>query len=1054
MKINDWENSEVFNINKEPAHATLLPYLNMASALEKKESTLFLSLNGKWHFNWVKKPSDRPINFFTPEYDASGWNLIDVPSNWQMKGYGIPIYLNTRYPPSVKLTNIPSIDHEYNPVGSYKKGFSLSKEWVNREVFIHFDGVKSAFYLWINGHQIGYSQDSMSPAEFNITEFIQEGDNDVSVEVYRWSDGSYLEDQDMWRFSGIFRDVYIFSTPKVHVRDFHIKTELDEFYRNAVLNIKLKIKNYEKTTLAKVNVEISLPEMSESILIEDLEIEPNNEKVIEATQEIQNPKKWTAETPNLYDLIIILKNYDNQVIEIENCKIGFRRVEIKVDGGLYINGKLIILKGVNRHEHDPDNGRALGYERMVQDIEIMKRNNINAVRTSHYPNHPKWYDLCDEYGIYVLNECNLESHGLRDILPASDPKWTAACVDRMVNMVERDKNHPSVIIWSLGNEAGMGENFIFMKKATLEIDTTRPIHYEGDFNQEVSDMVSSMYLSPKRLERFIKGKKFATQTKSLKIKESVLKPYVLCEYAHAMGNSLGNFQEFMDVFEKYPNAIGGFIWDMIDQGLRKAAQDGREYWAYGGDFGDEPNDRNYCINGILMPDRKPNPSLYEVKKVYQNISVHPINLSEGVIEIQNKFIFQPTEKLNTSWELTENGNVIQSGVFKCPLIMPGNRLTAKIPIEHFELKSTHEYHLKIIFSLLEDTLWANSGYIIAWDQFDIQYDNSRTRRLRELNALRKFGEIIDSSEKIGKKEDLYSITGKNFELRINKETGELDSYSFKGKELITSPLHPNFWRAPTDNDLGLVDMDDGAYPSMDMEWKEINKNRKVVKITSRNMDDRLIQVLVESIVIPGDNSLMTLYEIFENGDVLIKLEYTPSKNLIKFGMQGGIPKQYNQVTWYGRGPHETMLDRKSGAAIGIYSCSLEEFIHPYVRPQENSNRTDVRWVAFSNNKGEGLIAIDVRGDHLSISAWPYTMEDLESAAHNNELPERDFNTINIDLKQQGVGGDIPAMAMLHNEYKLKAREKYSYVFLLSPFSNDTIDLSNYAISKIDQIRES
>ena len=1047
MKRKEWENSEVFKINKEPAHATLLPYPDIASALENDKTPFMLSLNGKWHFNWVKKPSDRPKDFFKVEFDASEWNLIDVPSNWQMKGYGIPIYLNIRYPPSVNLMNIPSIDHEYNPVGSYKKIFKLPKDWKGREIFIHFAGVKSAFYLWINGDQVGYSQDSMSPAEFNITEFVKEGENDVSVEVYRWSDGSYLEDQDMWRFSGIFRDVYLFSTPKVHMRDFYIKTELDESYTDAILEIKLKIKNYEKIGSFKVNLEISIPEMSELILAKNLEIEPNSERIIEATKEIQNPKKWTAETPNLCNLIILLKNDRDQTIEVETCKIGFRKVEIKEDGGLYVNGKLIILKGVNKHEHDPDKGRAISYDRMVQDIEIMKCNNINAVRTSHYPNHPRWYDLCDQYGIYVLDECNLESHGLRDILPASDPKWTPACVDRMVNMVERDKNHPSIIIWSLGNEAGMGETFKFMKKAALEIDKTRPIHYEGDFNQEVSDMVSNMYLSPKRLERLIKGKRYGTQTKALKFKEGQIKPYVLCEYAHAMGNSLGNFQEFMDVFEKYPNAIGGFIWDMIDQGLRKVTPNGKEYWAYGGDFGDNPNDGNYCINGILMPDRNPNPSLYEVKKVYQNISVHPINLPKGIIEIQNKFVFQSTEILNLSWELLENGNVVQSGTFKCPLISPGNQLTTKIPIQQTELNPTSEYHLKIMFSLSEDNFWAKRGHIIAWDQFEIQFNSTEKQGVKDRN-------LLSTISKNGKDEDNYIIKGENFEVRINKETGELDSYSFKGKKLISRPLHPNFWRAPTDNDLGLVDMDDGTYPSMDMEWKEINKNRKVVKITSHKIDESLTQILVESILIPEDEPLITLYKIYENGDVLIHNEYTPSKSLVKFGMQGGIPKEFNQITWYGRGPHETMLDRKSGAAIGIYSCNLEEYVHPYVRPQENSNRTDIRWVTFTNEEGEGLFVVDVGGEHLSISAWPYTMEDLEASTHNNELPERDFNTINIDLKQQGVGGDIPAMAMLHSEYKLKARNKYSYSFLLSACSKNIVDFSSHAINKRNQIKKS
>ncbi len=1046
MKINDWENSEIFNINKEAAHSTLQPFPDAASILANKDSEFYLSLNGKWHFNWVKKPSDRPVNFYSTDFDISRWDIIDVPSNWQMKGYGIPMYLNIRYPPSVKLTNIPTIDHEYNPVGSYKKKFKIPKDWIGREIFIHFAGVKSAFYLWINGKKIGYSQDSMSPAEFNITNFVKEGENDISVEVYRWSDSSYLEDQDMWRFSGIFRDVYLFSTPKVHVRDFYIKTELDELYIDALLKIKLKIKNYNDTDSVNVNLDVNLPEISESTTIKALKIEANSEKELELTNRIQNPDKWTAETPNLYELIILLKNDENQVIEVENCKIGFRKVEIKKDGGLYINGKLIILKGVNRHEHDPDNGRAISYDRMLQDIKIMKCNNINAVRTSHYPNHPRWYDLCDKYGIYVLDECNLESHGLRDIIPASDPKWTAACVDRMVNMVERDKNHPSVIIWSLGNEAGMGETFKIMKESTLEIDTSRPIHYEGDFNQEVSDMVSNMYLSPKRLERFIKGNRYGTQTKSLRFKEDQIKPYILCEYAHAMGNSLGNFQEFMDIFEKYPNAIGGFIWDMIDQGLRKKSIDGKEYWAYGGDFGDIPNDGNFCINGILMPDRTPNPSLYEVRKVYQNITVRPINLLDGFVEIQNKFVFESTENLDLTWELAENGNVIQRGTFKCPSISPGNRLKTKIPIQNFEFNFKHEYHIKLMFSLLEETLWAKSGYIIAWDQFEIPLNSTKKQGVKN-------SDILPISE-IGKDDAHFEIKGKNYEVRINKETGALDSYSFKGNEVINKPLHPNFWRAPTDNDLGLVDMDDGAYPSMDMEWKEINKSRKVVKISSYKIDESLTKVLVESILIPEDDPLITLYEIYESGDVLIKNEYTPSKNLVKFGMQGGIPKEFNQITWYGRGPHETMLDRKSGAAIGIYSCSLKEFIHPYVRPQENSNRTDVRWVAFTNKEGEGLIVVDAGGEHLSISAWPYTMEDLEASTHNHELSERDFNTINVDLKQQGVGGDIPAMAMLHSEYKLKARNTYSYSFLLSTCSKNIDDFSSYAINKLNQIKKS
>ncbi len=552
---NDWENTNIIGRNKEPAHNSLIPYKDIESALsEKKNSRYCQSLNGIWKFNWVKKPSDRPLNFYGVDFDDSNWDNLDVPSNWQLRGYGIPIYTNVRYPYSVKKDNIPSIDHEYNPVGSYRRTFVIPEGWKNREIFIHFGGVKSAFYLWINGEKIGYSQGSMTPAEFNISKHIRKDNNILAVEIYRWSDGSYLEDQDMWRLSGIFRDVYLFSTPKVHIRDFFTRCELDGTYKDAILKVRVKIRNYSENDFNQLKVNILLLDNahqsvgSEILMEKTFKVGPYSETVLDLKSNIKNPKKWSAEKPNLYDIILILKDFNNDIIEVAQCKHGFRVVEIKENGGLYINGKYIILKGVNRHEHDPDHGRAVPLSRMVQDIKLFKQNNINAVRTSHYPDDPKFYELCDQYGIYVLDECNLESHELRDILPASDTKWAVACIDRMVSMVERDKNHPSVIIWSLGNEAGFGENFKIMKIAALEIDSTRPIHYEGDYKHEITDIISYMYYSPKKLERaankhFRKGDK---------------RPHVLCEYAHAMGNSLGNFQKFMDVFGVFPTKSNFF----------------------------------------------------------------------------------------------------------------------------------------------------------------------------------------------------------------------------------------------------------------------------------------------------------------------------------------------------------------------------------------------------------------------------------------------------------------------------------------------------------------
>ena len=646
----DWENSEMIGQNKESAHNTLILYPDIKSAIGGiKKSPFYKTLNGKWKFNWSKNPSERPLDFYKVGFNSDGWKEIPVPSNWQLEGYGVPIYTNFIYPHSINIKQIPGIDHQNNPVGSYRTEFTIPKEWEDREIFIHFDGVQSAFYIWINGEKVVYSQGSMTPAEFNITRFLKKDSNILAVEVYRWSDGSYLEDQDMWRLSGIYRDVYFFSTPKLHIRDFFVFCDLDVGYKDAELKIRAKIRNYSEKKLEGNRIELILLDASHNIVgSEPLvaagipPVQPSKEIEINLQTNIKNPNKWSAEKPYLYEVILTLKNYKGELIEVERCKFGFRKVEFKNNGEILINGKSIIFKGVNRHEHDPDHGRAITYDRMIQDIKILKQFNINAVRTSHYPNHPKWYELCDEYGIYVLNECNLESHGLRHILPKSDPKWTNTVVDRMVRMVERDKNHPCIFMWSLGNEAGSGDNFIKMKKAALEIDPTRKIHYEGDNDLIVSDVFSSMYTPIKDLEksgRLESVKLIVPESKKITPQMYKGMPRILCEYAHSAGNSTGYLQEYMDIFEKYENCVGGFIWDFIDKAFRKKDEKGNEFWAYGGDFGDEPNDRHFCINGIVTPDRKPNPALYEVKKVYQNVKVYPIDLALGKVKVHNKYKF-------------------------------------------------------------------------------------------------------------------------------------------------------------------------------------------------------------------------------------------------------------------------------------------------------------------------------------------------------------------------------------------------------------------------------
>jgi len=1048
----DWENPEMIGQNKEPAHNTLIPYVDVESALKgiRESSIYYKSLNGKWRFKWVRKPAERSIDFYKIAYNTDDWDEISVPSNWQMQGYGIPIYLNVRYPRSVNTKEIPKIDHEYNPVGSYRTEFKIPENWDGREVFIHFDGVKSAFYLWINGKKVGYSQGSMTPAEFNITRLLQKGNNILAVEVYRWSDGSYLEDQDMWRFSGIYRDVYLFSAPKLHIRDFFVHCKFDEIYKDAILKIRSIIHNYSSNNVNDYKVEVSLLDEAKSyigseILISDLiTIDSDTEEVVEMQTNIENPKKWSVEIPNLYDLILKLKNSKDEIIEIEHCKFGFREVKIGEDGGFYINGKSIKFKGVNRHEHDPDHGRAIPYERMLQDVKLLKRNNINAVRTSHYPDHPKWYNLCDQYGLYIIDECNLESHGLRDILPKSDPQWKDSCVDRMVSMVERDKNHPCIIMWSLGNEAGMGDNFKKMKEAALKIDSTRPIHYEPDYNNEVSDVISYMYAASFRLERMVKNRIYGRYNQLHKIEEGIEKPYMLCEYVHAQGNSVGNLLEYWDVFEKYPNLLGGFIWDFVDQGIRKTSKDEKEFWGYGGDFGDKRNDRNFCINGIVLPDRSPNPALFEVKKLYQNIKVIPVDLIRGKVKVVNKYNFKSLDFIDAKWELTEEGKKIQEGQLDNLEIKSGEVIDTIIPFKISEIKPNTEYHLKIIFLLNEDTIWADKGHIMAWDQFKIPIP-SLYLQLDDLNEhTLPIETVIDINElkniELEELEPEFIIKGESFKVIIGKESGVIESYSFNNIDLISNALIPNFWRAPTDNDRR--DFLREKIRTYDMSWREVSKNRVIRKIEFKQLKPQLIRIIVEFNLVNSDEPLNIEYLIYGNGVIIIKNEFKPTKRMLRFGMQTSLPKEYDKMTWYGRGPHETMFDRKTGAAVGIYSDSVENLIHPYVKPQENGNRTDVRWVTMTNKNGDGLLISDVGGTKLNVSAWPYSMADLESATHNHQLPHRDFITFNIDYKQCGVG-----TFWYHRKYMLQEDKKYSYSFLLRGYTNDMGDISTIARKK-------
>ena len=1020
----DWENSEVFAINTKPTRNTAVPFESMEKAIACKlsNSKFFKSLDGQWRFNWVKRPADRPVDFYKPDFDITSWKSIAVPSNWEMQGYDVPIYTNYKYPYPLKTRNIPTLDHNDNPVGSYRTEFTIPSEWKGRRVMVHFGGVMSAFYVFVNGTKIGYYQDSMTASEFDITDAIIDGTNILAAEVYRWSDGSYLEDQDMWRFSGIYRSVYLYSVPQIHCTNFFVYSDLDLEYKDARLISEISIKNYTSTDENDLKIEIGLltedgkPIENDPFICVTLSLSANAETKMKLEKMVKNPKKWTAETPNLYVFIVQVKRSNGEILDIQSSKTGFRKIEIK-NRMFLLNGKRILLKGVNRHEHDPETAHSLSEERMLQDILIFKQFNINAVRTSHYPNDPRWYDLCDQYGIYVLDEANLESHGARLKIPRSRKEWTAQSEARMNNMVERDKNHPSIIIWSLGNEAGNGKNFIKMKEAALKIDKTRPIHYEGDYEFTETDLFSTMYTPPADLEKSLNYKTILLgAVKKADPKKFESMPRIMCEYAHAMGNSLGNFQEYWDVFEKYSQAMGGFIWDFVDQGIKRVTEDGKIWYAYGGDFGDKPNDRNFCINGIVGPNRELHPCVWEMKKVQQPVKVSAVDRINGIFMVHNKFDFISLTHLSIHWELRANGKTIQTGQAEPMDVPPGEKKELRISYKPSKITPNTEYYLYIEFRLKEKTLWADKGHVVAWDQFEIPYE--------------KEGPVLISSNemaplKIVEWKERYSINGKNFIISLNRKKGTIDSIQIEGKECILAPLQMNFWRAPTDNDKGFTNFFPVLYKKS--KWAFVPKKMRTSSIKIKKLSEAHYQFTI-TFKAPLCKSLISIMDFYGNGWIDIENIVLPKKEMIKFGMNTQISREYSTITWYGLGPHENYLDRKQGAILAQHQLPLEEFVHTYVRPQENSNRCDVRWAKCTNKTDEGPLIIGK--PTFFFSAYPYTTEPLDEAQHIHELKEENFITVNIDAIQMGVAGNNSWGAKPLDQYRLWPNKEYRYKFRL------------------------
>lgn len=1023
--IKPWEDPQVSGINRMPSRATSFSFPNEALALQSKKenSGRYKLLNGDWKFHWSPTPEGVPENFETVSYNDTNWNTIPVPANWELHGYGTALYTSAGY--TFAPINPPFTPKNDNPTGIYRTSFQIPKTWDDMQITLTFAGVSSAYYLYLNGKLVGYSEDSMLPTHFNITPFLIEGENQMTLKVFRWSDGAYLEDQDHWRLSGIHRDVYLSAAPKVQLYDFFVQTDLDSIYTNAVLKVRPKIKVFNNESIKGYTLEYKLFDENHINILKDtasikagkilFESYPQRGENDFALMEsfIENPKKWTAETPNLYTLVFYLKDENQKIIETRSAQIGFREIEFK-EGELFINGKSTLLYGVNRHDHDPINGKVVSDSTMLKDILTMKRFNFNAVRTSHYPNNEKWYELCDQYGIYLIDEANLETHGIGGRL-SNDTDWASAFLQRAVRMVERDKNHPSIIFWSLGNESGSGFNHATMAQWIKNYDETRYIHYEGAQTNgqtkngdilkdpDYVDMVSRMYNS---IDYMVKVANYKEETR----------PILWCEYAHSMGNSTGNLFEFWDAIRSHKNMIGGFIWDWVDQGLLQKNEAGVPYFAYGGDMGDAnlPNSSNFCINGIVDPNINPKPALWECKKVFQPIAISDYNKSDKSFEILNRHSFTNLSEYNMVWKLQEDGKTIQNGTIKPIDLEPEAKTRVQIPFKAFKAKAGAEYFLRIGFVLNETQNWAAIGHEVAWEQIKLDDYKPFPSEKSNLKAITVANHIIK---------------GEHFEIGFDETTGLINRYLLNGKNLIISGLTPNFWRPITDNDrLG------GDTPKTLAEWNEAS-NSRTLKSFSINEDSDTVLVSSEFEFIQSKAKMNINYTIYDDGILVVKVEFDADETLPmlpKIGLQLQMNSEFDSLTWLGKGPYETYWDRKLAADINVYHESVLNDYYSYIRPQESGNKSDVRWFSLTNKNYEGL-KVTAISDNLNISAWPYTTHDIDQALHPYDLKPQSFITVNIDHKQMGLGGDDSwsRKALPHEQFRLPATH-YSYRFLIEP----------------------
>ncbi len=1009
--LNTWyQDPSIFSVGQTTPHVNVVPFLDRKNCFTDRpsDSSFYQSLNGQWQFQLFDNPEVCENAENLHQKDTTDWKTIPVPANWELEGYDIPIYVNDRYP---FKKNPPFVPQDHNPTALYKTTFTISEKWEDRLTFLCFEAIKSASYFWLNGQFLGYNQDSKTPVEFDITNFIQEGENTLVIKVLRYSDASYLECQDMWRLSGIEREVYLYSKPKTYIQDYRILSTLDENYQDGILDLNVLINNQSKED-KECTCLLQVTDLSDQTIFtggKKIKLKAKDSQTAHFHQTLKNILPWTAETPQLYRVIICLLDDYAYPSDIQSTRIGFRTVEIK-NAQLCVNGQAIIIKGVNRHEHDEVTGHVITEESMIEDIKLMKQCNINAVRCSHYPNAMRWYELCDEYGLYVVDEANIESHGMGiiDYNPlAKDPKWKAAHLNRVQRMYERSKNHTCIITWSLGNEAGSGDNFIAAADWLRAQDTSRPLQYEQAMEESYTDIVCPMYPTPDHVEKYAK--------------ERADRPFIMCEYAHAMGNSVGNLVEYWDLIHQYPSLQGGFVWDWMDQGIAAKTENGVPYWKFGGDFGDEktPSDGNFCINGMLFPDRTPHPHFYEIQKVYQNIAFHLENVEKGSFFVENRYDFIDLNHVYLAWTIwSSKDELVRSGEIAAFTLKAHQKQAFQIDFSSIHFEEDTDYYINFYAFLNRDFHTLSKGDCIAKEQYCI-HQGVHDFTLSQTKTILPTVQKTSASIRILAKENTFEIS---------KTTGLIEGVFINESNILNSPITPYFWRSPVDNDWGCL------MPLRTAIWRDAHQH---ITLKEQNLSSTATQIsiLQEFYLSTVDCTLQLTYQ-FNQNSFEINAHFIPQKEdlpeLPRIGLHTTFKKELNQLQYYGKGPIENYPDRQYAAHFGIYNSTVQDQYEPYLSPQENGAKQEVRWMKLSSIKGNVL---KITADNpFGMTATPYTPEQLTPPMrgewHPYDLPVSEHTSLCLDHQQMGIGGVNSWGEQPLEQYKVYPKEmKFSFWFM-------------------------